>query len=177
MEEPATVFEPTRPLRLRWVTEATERPVWTAYDGPWRVGSVMDHGGSSVRPYNRFRWQVSILANAHDPMRLAGMCATAREAAELTEAGFFHCLPKASSIAGRLEDVMAYYAFLGWPLPPEVEHRRRREIEGENLLPFTPARGALALWGDEERRRGRRGLLTPDLMRETYGEDWRARMT
>ncbi|WP_416358210.1 hypothetical protein ACLNGM_09990 [Aureimonas phyllosphaerae] len=177
MSQPAP-YELAYPLRLRWTKRQDERgqTTWRAFDGPWTIGYVADLSGTFPAGTRTFTWQIQMLSSRQFRGSIQGREWTSREAAENLEETFFRLLPEAHSFEGSLEDAIAYAEWLGVPIPVATDWMRRRHILGENPLPVAPLRGALTVWGEEERRRGRTGSLSPSLMTQTYGAEWRAKL-
>lgn len=169
--------QPTHPLRLRWTSaplrEHSTRLVWTAFDGPWRIGMVRDDRQmvpDGTKPYS---WFVGILSMVEFGAGLIGTASSSRAAAEDLERTFFHCLPDATCFVDSLEGQIAYAEWLGIPLPASTLQLKSRHIDGENPFPITPLRSHLERWAIEDRKRGGRGMVTPAMMAKAFGADWR----
>ena len=175
MEESST--EPSYPLRLRWKLDVDDRghKTWLACDGPWEIGYVADLSHAVSSKLAAFTWEVTRLSKQDVGVGIGGRTYSARDAAESVERAFFGALPHCGYFTGGVEEAIEYAAWLGVPLPRGNERERQIFILGENPMPLTPHLGQLSLWGQRERERGRRGLITPEMMVEHYGPNWRDR--
>lgn len=159
-----------RPMRLRW-RRGGEEGYFTGYLGKWLVASLSPYTTAGGKKTDETRWSLPVICHFRALNQRYGTADTPRRAAEKAEEAFSWLVMTQERFDMSTEEELLFRAVLGLPNSGRLDHDIRVEA-GEHLLPYDPHDGALARWLEIERAAGRRNWISPEDMKEWYGDRW-----